>query len=358
MQGPGNTGLIGAAGGRINPPPLPPRPAHQQGYGFGSSPYGYGNSFNSGYGYSPYSSMFSSPYSMSYGGGYGMNRYGYNPYSGASQNGFIQMAEESSRPAFQSVEAIVHAVGSVSMMLESTYNALYSSFRAVLGVAHHFGQMKTQMTQILSALAIIRSLRWLYRKVLYMIGINKINPLNDDIWSSVTKGLNEANLPDTDGQRKKSNWPIVVFLAVVFGGPWLIWKFLMSIYNTNEEGTKQWMTGEGPHFLAVSLYNFRAEQPNELSFAAKQVIRIAPKELQPKVRGWLLASLDGKTSGLIPANYIKLCSPSNAPKQTSAAQPTPQTNEAPQPMPTLESIKPLNKTEPEIADLEEIPLEY
>lgn len=38
---------------------------------------------------------------------------------------FIQLAENSSRQAFQSIESIVHAFGSVSMMLESTYHALY-----------------------------------------------------------------------------------------------------------------------------------------------------------------------------------------------------------------------------------------
>lgn len=27
---------------------------------------------------------------------------------------------------------------------------------------------------------------------------------------------------------------------------------------------------------------------------------------QPKIRGWLLASLDGQTTGLVPANYIKI----------------------------------------------------
>lgn len=29
-------------------------------------------------------------------------------------------------------------------------------------------------------------------------------------------------------------------------------------------------------------------------------------ELQPRVRGWLLASVDGETTGLIPANYVKI----------------------------------------------------
>lgn len=29
-------------------------------------------------------------------------------------------------------------------------------------------------------------------------------------------------------------------------------------------------------------------------------------ELQPRVRGWLLASVDGQTTGLVPANYVKV----------------------------------------------------
>lgn len=32
----------------------------------------------------------------------------------------------------------------------------------------------------------------------------------------------------------------------------------------------------------------------------------SPSEQQPKIRGWLLASYDGQTTGLVPANYIKI----------------------------------------------------
>lgn len=46
---------------------------------------------------------------------------------------FIQMAEESSRPTFDSIQSVVSAVGSVAMMLENTFFALTSSFRAILG---------------------------------------------------------------------------------------------------------------------------------------------------------------------------------------------------------------------------------
>ena len=63
-------------------------------------------------------------------------------------NRFIQMAEESYLPAFQSIENIVQAFGSVSMMLESTFYAVHSSFQAVLGVAEHFSKMKLQLSQV------------------------------------------------------------------------------------------------------------------------------------------------------------------------------------------------------------------
>lgn len=43
------------------------------------------------------------------------------------------MAEENSRPTFDSIQSVVNAVGSVAMMLENTFFALTSSFRAILG---------------------------------------------------------------------------------------------------------------------------------------------------------------------------------------------------------------------------------
>ena len=38
-----------------------------------------------------------------------------------------------------------------------------------------------------------------------------------------------------------------------------------------------------------------------------RITRLAPKHLQPRVRGWLLGSADGgRTSGLLPANRVKV----------------------------------------------------
>ena len=108
----------------------------------GYSPYssygiGYGGMGSYG-GYSPYSSY------GSYGYG-GMGGYGGNDYMGSS---IARQAEESSRPAFQSIESIVQAFTSVSMMLDSTFQAVYNSFRAVIGVADNFTRLKTQFAQV------------------------------------------------------------------------------------------------------------------------------------------------------------------------------------------------------------------
>lgn len=47
--------------------------------------------------------------------------------------------------AFQSIEAVVTAVTSVANMLNSTQNAIYSSFRAVIGVVEQFSRLKSQV---------------------------------------------------------------------------------------------------------------------------------------------------------------------------------------------------------------------
>lgn len=220
------------------PPPLPPRPGQTggstaltrtgysglgayggySGYGAFSSPYsmmGYGG-YGSAYGYGGY-------------GPYGMSRFGMGAYCGADDsdpNNFIRMAEESSRQAFQSIESIVHAFGSVSMMLESTYFAVHSSFRAVLGVAEHFSRMKGQFSQMVSSLAVIRTLHWFVRRLAYLLGLAQTNPDDEAVWhEAATKasefpltpeGVLDALTRDDNG-RGKSSWPILIFFAVVCG---------------------------------------------------------------------------------------------------------------------------------------------
>ncbi|KAI8501474.1 Peroxisomal membrane protein PAS20 [Branchiostoma belcheri] len=305
------TGPSSNGGPSRAPPRPPPRPSRQQpgsslnryspmyggGYGgYGGGMYGVGGMYGGGmYGGGMYgNSMY---------GGYGMNRYG-TTNNGQSPSRFVQAAEESSRQAFQSIESIVSAFGSVSMMLESTFYAVYNSFRAVLGVADHFSRMKTHFAQIFSAFAVVRTLRYLYNKLLVMLG-RKVSAEAEAAWSSATTEAQASPLEE-DGKGRPKSWPIMLFLAVAVGGPWLIWRLLSSVADVAKPAETEWANGNDDHVVGRAEYDFEAESEEELSFRAGDMLNFAPKDLQPKVRGWLLASLDGQSSGLVPANYITI----------------------------------------------------
>ncbi|XP_037321842.2 peroxisome biogenesis factor 13 [Pungitius pungitius] len=279
-------------------PPVPPRPV-QQAY---RPSYG---SFNSSY--SPYGSSMYGGYS--HGGGYGLG--GYSRLSNTEDvapSRFVQQAEESSRGAFQSIESIVQAFGSVSMMLDATFSAVYNSFRAVLDVANHLTRLRSHLTRVLSAFALVRTLRYLYRRLQRLLG-RRTDAEVDDLWAdsaadALATGVSGVEGAGFEGQPVKS-WPILLFFAVVLGGPYLIWKLLSSAPGS-EETASCWASGEDDHVVARAEYDFLAASEGEISLRAGDMLNLAPKEHQSKVRGWLLASVDGQTTGLVPANYVKV----------------------------------------------------
>lgn len=286
-------------------PPLPPRPV-QPTY---RPPYptsSFSSAYSAPYGSSSFYTPGYSPYG--YGAGYGLGGYGHGrllPHSeevGPSR--FVQQAEESSRGAFQSIESIVHAFASVSMMLDATFSAVYNSFRAVLDVANHFTRLRAHLTRVLSAFALVRTLRYLYRRLQRILG-RRMDSEADDLWAeSANDALATTAARGAEEQSVKS-WPIFLFFAVVLGGPYLIWKLLSSTTDTETRDTN-WASGEDDHVVARAEYDFTAASEEEISLRAGDMLNLAPKEQQPRVRGWLLGSLDGQTTGLVPANYVKV----------------------------------------------------
>ncbi|NWX92059.1 PEX13 protein, partial [Nothoprocta ornata] len=283
------------------PPPILPRPSQQTGssslstfrpaYSSSFSPgYGsYGNSFYGSY----------SPYSYGY-GGLGYNRFRTDDIPPSR---FVQQAEESSRGAFQSIESIVHAFASVSMMMDATFSAVYNSFRAVLDVANHFSRLKIHFTKVFSAFALVRTIRYLYQRLQRLLGLRKSSE-NEDLWAESEGTVARAGIEDKAASSAKS-WPIFLFFAVILGGPYLIWK-LLSTYSDEETVSSNWASGEDDHVVGRAEYDFNALSEEEISFRAGDMLKLAPKEQQPKIRGWLLASYDGQTTGLVPANYVKI----------------------------------------------------
>jgi peroxin-13 len=173
-----------------------------------------------------------------YGGGYGgygsygsYGSYGFNRIGEVPGSSFARVAEENSRPAFQSIESIVHAVSSVAMMLDSSFQAVYSSFRAVIGVADNFSRLKTQLVKIVSALALIRTLRYLVRRFLEILRLRPAGTADREWQEALFEAAGSA-AAGGDGEPKKSAWPILMFFGIILGGPWLIWKLISSFSDS------------------------------------------------------------------------------------------------------------------------------
>ncbi|XP_039251968.2 peroxisomal membrane protein PEX13-like [Styela clava] len=279
-----------------SPPPVPNRPSqrtmtpmgYQPSYG-GYGSYGYGTGYGGMYGGGMGSGMYGG-----YGGG-GM--YGSYNRSYGAPGGFARQAEESTRNAFQSVESIVRAFTSVSAMLESTLGAVYSSFRAVLDVADQFSRVRATFADILSSIAVFRLIRFLYRRALAFLNLGGSC---EEAWDTVKTDS------DVIPQKKKSrSWPILLFMSVVIGGPYLIWKLLSGTGNVQKPQTP-WASGLSDHVVARVEYDFEADNDDELTVKVGDLLNLAPKDQQPHIQNWLMASLDGTNVGMVPATYVKV----------------------------------------------------
>lgn len=225
-----------------NPPPVPPRQPVQNYYGFNDHRL-FGPNYYNGYGLS-YNNQYRGFNGNSYNPIYSnYNNYGiFGGHSSDAENRFFHYVEETTRPTFHLIETILHTFSSMTMLLESTYFALTNSFRAILNVAENIGKLRSTLNQLFSTFALIKFLKWLYKKIIYTIGKDSI----------------------------------------------------------------EWHQIEEPAYIATVLYDFIAANNDELNVKAGQKVYLAPRNLQPKnLPGWCKVS-DNVNIGLIPYNYIKV----------------------------------------------------
>lgn len=313
------------------PPPLPPSPLSLQQSSYGYSPMSYGSTYssqyypNGGFGGGGYGGSFSG-FGTGFGsyGGYGSyNRFGgsfSNPMDPESR--FIQLAEEGSRPAFQSIEGLVGAIGNIAAMLDSTFFALTSSFRAMLGVAANFSRLRGVFAQFWSTFALFRGITWLYRKLLYLMKLSNVDPSSmafKEAFAAAAATHNGVPGQFDPSIKRQSPWPVVAFLGFIFTVPYLIMKLLGSLTNSAVEESRNPRTWVRP-ITSQAIYDFQARNPQEISLRSGQTVLVAPKEIQNTNKlmssGWALASVDGQQSGLIPITYVQ---PQNLIKRESPA---------------------------------------
>lgn len=191
-------------------------------------------------------------------------------------------------------------------MLDSTYFALTSSFRAVLGVAANFGRLRGLFSQFWQSFALLRGLNWLYKKILYMLRISNIDPGSKVLTEAFAAAEGGIDIPSP--KSSSSSIAVLAFLAFISIGPYLLMKLLGSVSKTAIEESRNPKAWTNP-INAVVQYDFIASTPMELTARAGQNIVVAPRNVQSIHKlldsGWVLASIDGTTTGLIPVNYIE-----------------------------------------------------
>ncbi|KAI9018013.1 Peroxin 13, N-terminal region-domain-containing protein [Phycomyces nitens] len=286
------------------------------GYGssYGTSGYGgYGSSYGtSGYGgYGGYGGMNSYNRMGSYGSPYG--RPGMMNGGGPEDMGLQQRMEIGTRPAFEVVERIVGAFGGFAQMLDSTFMATHSSFMAMVGVAEQFGRLKGYLGQVFSIFALFR----LFKRVK-----NRVTG----------SGSSEMNLseferfqdPTANAQPKLSKKPIMIFLFLVVGLPYMMHKLiqLINVKNQHElqqQQQQQQMVGAGGPDMnakidplklefARALYDFAGESNMEISLKKGDIIAVLSKQdpTTQAVGAWWRGRLRDGTMGLFPANYVEI----------------------------------------------------
>lgn len=253
------------------PPEIPPPLLQQQQYGARYNQYQQGfNQFGANqYGSNQYgSNQF----------GYASNQY--SPYQQQFGNQYNQYQPanigQGTQQAFFVLEQLVQTISGFSQMLDSTFHATQSSFMAMLGLAEQFGNMKTFMASIFSI---------------------------DSIKLSFKRLIGKAP-PDPTNPKNSSRLPVILFIIMTFGLPWLMSRMLKSLENKN--------ASELPLNLvfAHALFDYKANSPSELSFSKGDVIGVLEKCLENwnpnKESLWWKGRLQNGSVGVFPANHVKL----------------------------------------------------
>ncbi|KAJ3196225.1 Peroxisomal membrane protein PAS20 [Irineochytrium annulatum] len=327
-----------------------------------SSPYGggYGSGYGSGYG--GYGSGYGGYGANRFGGGYGSsyNRPGMyggqpmGPNGGPLPPGEVPLTarvEQSTATAFQTIDQIVQAFGGFSQMLESTFFATHSSFMAMVGVAEQFGYLRGYLARVLDLWALWNAVR----------GFLGVRPRVDSKQlSSEAFGEFEAKEGvagvGADGKavaKKPSGRPFWVFVALLFGLPWLMSKLIKRLQKARLEeaaaGVGIGPNGEalpiaavnhgGPHGGAESLqpsqikdlqfckalYDFKGESPAEISFSKGDIVavlsKVDPVTKQPSM--WWRGRLRSGPVGYFPSNYCELIEKKPGGGQTAQPMQTP-----------------------------------
>jgi hypothetical protein len=63
---------------------------------------------------------------------------------------------------------------------------------------------------------------------LWIAGLRQENPVSEAVWQQAVAGA--AELPaGINSKDNRSSWLILVFMGIMFSGPYLVWKLISSL---------------------------------------------------------------------------------------------------------------------------------
>lgn len=271
---------------------------------------GYGSMYGGGYG-----SMYGSGYGSLYGNGYG------GGYMNGGAQGTASGLGESTQATFQLIESLIGAVAGFAQMLESTYMATHNSFFSMISVAEQFSYLKEVLGSFFGIFAMMKFLR----RILYHVTRGRLGLAPKSLGSNQTgqdatsksKMIEEFERFKSNGdsqrkKRKKLSWkPLILFLAAVFGFPYLLNKFISTIQNS-QAGRIGRVASQpiDPTKLefARALYDFTPEDPQlEATLKKGDLMAIISKQ-DPTGKDsewWKVRTKQGAV-GYVPYNYIEV----------------------------------------------------
>jgi len=247
-------------------------------------------------------------------------------YGPEGENGISSRLESGTQATFALLEQIVAAFGGFAQMLESTFFATHSSFMAVMGVAEQFGHLRGYLGQVFSIVLWFQGIKSFLRRFLRGGSTPTTNKelLNVDEFQQMNNSngfKTSSNLHAISQQPRTSRRGMLAFLAIVFGLP-----YLMSRFIRHQSANEQARNSEGlPHNTAnfgiavdpshtlhpsdiknlefcKALYDFNGQNAQELSFKRGDIIAILRKDNND----WWRGRLKRGNIGLFPSNYVEI----------------------------------------------------
>jgi len=258
-------------------------------------------------------------YGMGYGGNYGYGMGGPTGMMGGPMDpnnpSLTQQLESSTQQTFAILQSIVQTFGGFAQMLESTFMATHSSFFAMIGVAEQLGNLRNALGTVLGLFGL---LRWIKDTITGQR--SRQGGMGGEFKDFVNRPPG-APLPNPNAPRP-SRKPLVIFLAAMFGIPYLMHRLIRSLQSRLPPPPP--VLDPNNLQFARAIYPFTTSEGAELALNKGDIVAIlqTTDPLSGLEGEWWRGRNRAGSEGWFPKNYVEIVKrPGQDVKPEPVAQP-------------------------------------